>query len=481
MPNAFQFRSLLGMPPSETSRPASIKDEGSADPMAGLDPASLPASDLPAPPSRANRSQQIRDNLDMLMNQVEHARRDADQMMEEMSALEVSAGLATSLRRENDSLRNRLDDSTRETMAHASEAEGALREINRLKEDLTRIRADYEKSQREASANKLDAERIEDRLRATIASLDEAMRDLEMQREAKDKAEVDAACLRANLAERDRAQSNLLQQETELRMKTARLQSQNDELTDALSRKERSIFEASSQVQSQKDRIADLEADNEASRDELRVLGNKYSDLKVSQDTRLYSLNDGLNQERDSHRMTRKLLEEARDSNELLSDEVAALKAQGLHTATDQKKAQAELSSSRTQLREYGDKLKEAHFRLAAAEGDIQRLENALEAAKKDAISLRRQAGKSDQLLRENTDLHDKVASMQERAQRYRGSEFSSTAPSSNSFDNSDLMDDVPLILPNAKRASSGSAGGKKSASARVASSGQNVARIARR
>lgn len=452
MPNAFQFRSLLGRPPKRTSG----KVQGNA----------APGSDSRAPASRTSRSQAIRENLEMLMNQVEHARRDADQMMEEMSALEIDAGLAKSLRRENDSLREQLDDQTRETMAETAKSDGAAREINRLKEDITRIRADYEKSQREASANKLDAERIEDRLRSAIASLEETKRDLEMQREAKDKAEVDAACLRVNLAERDRAQSNLLQQETELRMQANKLQTQYDEVTEALARKERSFLEKASQVESQKDRIADLEADTEAAREELRIMGNKYSDLKVSQESRLYSLNDGLNQERESHQMTRKLLEEARDSNELLSDEITALKEQGLTATKDQQRAQRELSAARTQLREYGDKLKEAHLRLASAQGDIQRLENTLEDTKKDAITLRRQASKSDQLLRENTDLHDKVAGLQQRADRYRGH---------------DLIEEVPVMLSGAKRPTAASPSPEKEARPRITAAGQNVARIARR
>ncbi|UAB76854.1 hypothetical protein INR77_08290 [Erythrobacter sp. SCSIO 43205] len=460
MPNAFQFRSLLGKAPAKSSE--TLQGAETAAPRI-----SASASEhSPPEPSRAKRSQAIRDNLEMLMNQVEHARRDADQMMEEMSALEIDAGMAKSLRHENDALRDQLDDAAREIMAEAAKAQNASREINRLKEEVSRIRADYEKSQREASANKLDAERIEDRLRAATASLNETKRELEMQREAKEKAEVDAACLRANLAERDRAQSNLLQQETELRMQAAKLQTQYDEVTEALARKERSVLEKISQVESQKDRIADLEADNEAAREELRVLGNKYSDLKVSQESRIYSLNDGLNQERESHQMTRKLLEEARDSNELLSDEVATLKAQGLNSTQDQQKAQRELASARTQLREYGDKLKEAHFRLAAAEGDIQRLENALDDAKKDAISLRREASKSDQLLRENTDLHEKVASLQERLDRYRGSS---------------MADDVPVMLSSAKRSTRTASATAKSDDERVTSGAQNVARIVRR
>jgi chromosome segregation ATPase len=427
------------------------------------------ASDTDTPvvdpqPSRTARSLQVRENLDQLMRQIEHARHDADQMMEEMAALEVDAGQVATLKRENDVLREKLDTSNRETIAEASKAEGAGREIARLKDELERIRQDYEKSQREASANALDAERIEDRLRATVAAFGEAKRDLETLREAKDKVEVDAACLRANLAERDRAQSALMQTEAELRMQTAKLQTRYEEVTDALARKERSVLEKSAELASSKDRIADLEAEAVAARDELRILSNKYSDLKVSQDARIYSLNDGLEQERESHRMTRKLLEEERAKSDDLIDEIASLKEQATISGNDTQKMKRELNATRTQVHEYGDKLKEAHLHYAAAQSDIQRLESALEDAKKDSISLSRQANKSEQLLRENTDLHDKVASLQQRVDRYRGS---------------DLLDDVPIMLSSASHSPNRST--VKDKASTVATSTPNVARIRRR
>jgi len=467
MRNAFQFRSLLGMNQPETDISASKsahqrRDNVRSDDVPGGNAHS--ESDLHVPHSHANRSLQVRQNLDLLMRHIEHARHDADQMMEEMCALEVDAGQATALRRENDILRQKLDDSSREKIAEAARAESVGREITRLKEELARIRSDYEKSEREANANALDAERIEDQLRAAVNSLSETKRDLEMEREAKDKAEVDAACLRANLVERDRAQSTLLQQETELRMQAAKLQTQYEEVTDALVRKERSLLEKSAELEGTRDRIADIEAEAETSRDELRILNNRYSDLKVSQDSRIYSLNDGLSQERDSHRMTRKLLEETRMSNDAVSDENASLKDQATAMTKDNEKLKRELNALRSQIHEYGDKLKEEHIHFAAAQGDIQRLEATLEDTKKDAISLQRQASKSDQLLRENSDLHDKIASMQRSLDRYRHKE---------------LLDDVPILLSTATRETESPA--KKGKPATVSTTNQNVARIARR
>ncbi|MEO1222051.1 MAG: hypothetical protein AAFY42_11970, partial [Pseudomonadota bacterium] len=206
------------------------------------------------------------------------------------------------------------------------------------------------------------------------------------------------------------------------------------------------------------------EAEAASSRDELRVLNNKLSDLRVSQDARIYSLNDGLDQERESHRMTRKLLEEERAKSDDLIDEITSHKDQTAMASKDTQKMKRELTATRTQVHEYGDKLKEAHLQYAAAQSDIQRLEAALEDAKKDATSLGRQANKSDQLLRENTDLHDKVSSLQQRIERYRGK---------------DLLDDAPIMLSSASRRENPSR--ETSKANVVATSTPNVARIRRR
>lgn len=466
MPNAFQFRSLLGL--GNTSGPEDAANNSAAISANGLDTRNLSFAETqggaPVSQTRANRAVQARENLDVLMRQIEHARHDADQMIEDMSALEVTSGQANTLQRENAALREKLETSSREATEQSNAADSALREISRLKDELSRIRQDCETSQRAASANALDAERIEDRLQTALSALEETKRDLAAQRDAKDKAMVEAASLRANLAERDRVQSTLLQKETELRMQVAKLQSQNDEVSGSLNRKERSLLEKSAELDATRDRIAELEAEAGSSRDDMRSLGNKYSDLKVSQDARIFSLNDGLDQERESHRMTRKLLEEARLSNDELSDEIASLKDHTMTSTKDAQKLKRELGATRTQVHEYGDKLKETHLSYSAAQGDIQRLEAALDEAKRDAVTLRRQVNKTDQLLRENTDLHDKVASMQQSLDRYRGK---------------GLLDDTPIMLSSTKASVDEPA--KKSKAASHLGAGQNVARIARR
>lgn len=456
MANAFQFRSLLGM--SQTREDTRLEDLTS-EPV---------VNDPVATQSRGSRSMQVRDNLDVLMNQIEHARRDADQMIEDISALEVEAGQAASLRRENDALRDKLEDTSRETIAEATKAKEAAREIGRLKEDLSRLRADYEKSEREANANALDAERIGERLRSAVASLGEARREIETLRDAKDKAEVDASCLRANLAERDRAQNALMRQEKDLRMQVAKLTDQTQEVTDALSRKERVVLEKAAEIEAAKDRIAELETTAETSREEIRVLGNKYSELKISQEARIFALNDGLSQERESHRMTLKLLEEARSGNDLLSDENTLLKDRDTNSSRDAQKMKRELSATRAQVHEYGDKLKEAHLRIDSAHSDIQRLEMQLEEAKKDTVTLQRQANKSDQLLRENAQLHERLGQLQQSLERRR---------------DTDILGDVPIMLTNASKASmAGPAKATATATATVtATAAPNVARIRRR
>ncbi|MEP1421197.1 MAG: hypothetical protein ABJK59_05450 [Erythrobacter sp.] len=436
------------------------KDDTSSDDLENHHDVSAAMSVQP----RTTRPMQVRENLDVLMRQVEHARREADQMIEDMSALEVDAGQATALRRETESLRDKLEDASRETIAQVAKAKEASREVGRMKEEIGRIRTDYEKSQREANANALEAERIGDRLHTALESLNEAKRDIEALREAKDKAEVEASCLRTNLVERERAQAALMRQEQDLRMQVAQLKNQNEEITDALSRKERVVLEKSAEVDAAKDKIADLESNAESSREEIRVLGNKYSELKVSQESRIFALNDGLSQERESHRMTLRLLEEARTNNDTLNDDNAVLKDQNVISSRDAQKLKRDLTATRTQVHEYGDKLKEAHLRIDCAHGDIQRLETQLEDAKKDAVTLQRQANKFDQLLSENSELHEKLARMQQSLDRRRDPERTG---------------DLPIMLTSANAMTM--EGMHKDKVKATASASPNVARIRRR
>jgi hypothetical protein len=77
---------------------------------------------------------------------------------------------------------------------------------------------------------------------------------------------------------------------------------------------------------------------------------------------------------------------------------------------------------------------------------------------------LQRQANKSDQILRENADLHDKIANMQRSLERYRGTE---------------LLDDTPIMLSPTKRSSV--APSQKTKVNAASSPTPNVARIRRR
>lgn len=452
MANAFQFRSLIGMSqPASAGEPKHILDEGPLDKAHTSTP-------------RPNRSMQVRENLDILMRHIEHTRHDADQMMEEMAALEVDAGQTVKLQGEIGTLREELDASNREAMAQASMVETATRDAARLKGELERVRHDFEKSEREANANALDAQRIEDRLRSATKALDETRRDLEVQREAKDKAEVDAACLRANVTERDRAQNALMQKEKELRMQVAALQGQYDDASDALARKERIALEKSAELETARNHIADLEAEAHAARDEIRSLNGKYSGLKMSQDERIYSLNDELDSERESHRMIRMLLDEARAANERASEENTSLKSEARKIEQDTQRLTCELATARSQVHDYTDKLRGTHQQIASAHSDIQRLEAELEDAKKDASTWRRQANKSDELLRENAGLHDKIASMQQSLDQYRH-----RAP----------LDEAPIMLTSTHRPAPPAV--NKTKPAQLAAAGQNVARIRRR
>ena len=303
MANAFQLRSLRGSHAEESTADAKAEDVAQIDPPAPEVPERVPSGKLLG-------------NLDDLKRSLEHARRDADQMIGEMTALQVEASQIDGLKSENAELRNRLDQATSELDSKTAKVECGVREVARLKEEVARIRELYEASDSEASANAMKAAHLEDRLGITAKALDEAKRDLNVQREAREEAELDVECLRTALSERSEAHSALLRSQTELQTHKAKLQSQVDETTQGLRRKEQLIAEQSDELVDARDRIATLETQLEAAREELRIVKGKYSDLEASRDARIQALKDEIDEQHESNRLVRLELEEERARRE---------------------------------------------------------------------------------------------------------------------------------------------------------------------
>lgn len=305
MANAFQFRALRGSHPKE-----SITDAKAEDAIQSLP--SAPSQDAPV----TGPSGKLLGNLDDLKRSLEHARRDADQMIGEMSALEVEASQIDGLKSENAELRNRLDQATSELGSKTAKVECAMREVARLKEEVARIRELYEASDSEASANAMKAAGLEDRLGTATKALDEAKHDLKVQREAREEAELDVECLQTALAQRSEAHSALLRSQTELQTHNARLQSQVDETKHGLRRKEQLIAEQSDELVDARERVATLETQLEAAREELRIVKGSYSDLEASCEARILSLKDEIDVQHESNRLVRMELEEERARRE---------------------------------------------------------------------------------------------------------------------------------------------------------------------
>lgn len=305
MANAFQFRALRGSHAKESINDAKAEDATQSRPPA-------PSQDAPV----TGPSGKLLGNLDDLKRSLEHARRDADQMIGEMSALRVEAGQIAGLKIENEGLRARLDQTASELGSKAVKVECAMRDVVRLKEEVARIRDLYEASDSEASANAMKAAGLEDRLGTAMKALDEAKHELKVQREAREEAELDVECLQTALAQRSEAHSALLRSQTELQTHNARLQSQVDETTQGLRRKERLVAEQSDELGELRDRASRLEMEVEAAREELRIMKGKYSNLEASRDARIQALNDEVDEQRESNRLVRMELEEERARRE---------------------------------------------------------------------------------------------------------------------------------------------------------------------
>ena len=367
---------------------------------------------------------EITGNMDAIMRQMQIARADADQMIDQISILRVEAKMASRLRQENRKLAEQLDDLAQEMTAETEKRAEALRDLSRSEESRTRIATQLERSEKAASNANLEIDRIQDRLTSISAKLDDTQRELQANREARNKAEVDAASLRSNLSDRDQTLKNMTAKEAELRLQNEKDRAQLVELTETLGRRQRMLLERKTQCQEQADTIAQLEQQNEEAGEEFRALEAKHADLKLAHDARVYSLNNGLAQEQEGHRITRKLLDEMRSSSQVLTDENKYLKDQGVVLAQENQQMKQELGTTRSTIREYSDQLKDAHLRYSIAQDDVQRLESAVEKASKEARTLKRQADKADRVMQENEELQSRISSLQQSLERYRAYDY---------------------------------------------------------
>ena len=408
MPRLFSFLSPL-------SRDAEEQDPQPSDPKE--EPCPSPDQEKPMEEPSAGG---ISNSLNEVMRQMQHARAHADLLLDEMSELRIKAEMAAQLKSENLKLAQHLNDSVREVSEETQKRIEAERALARSEDSLSRVATRLESASKEVSTQSLEVERTRDMLDNVAVELRDTRQELQNQSDARKVAEVEAASLRTTLTERDSALQLLTAKEAELRLQAEKDKAELADANDTLSRTHRLLMERKAQCEDQADTISQLEQQCEATQEELRALEAKQSDLKLSHDARIYTLNSGHAQEQEGHRITRKLLDEMRASSQDLADENKYIKDQAASLAQENQQMKLELGSTRSTIREYGEQLKESHLRYTIAQDDVLRLESSVEKASKETRTLKRQAEKAERLTRENTELQVRISSLQQSLKRYR-------------------------------------------------------------
>ena len=371
--------------------------------------------------SQLGRAETLRSHLDATLERVQHARANADQLFAVICDLEAEAKQSGELVALNEDLTRRIEESQLEA-ARLAEGNGELSaELARLRHELERAQGAREEAQREASALYQASQREIERMSELASEITLLRADLDGARAAKEAIEVDCSSLRALLAEREASLRSLQAKETELRIAGEKDAGHIHELTRSAQRKDARIIELGGIIEKADKQIEQLEERHDRALEEQHQLEVRHRDLQIATESRIYSLTSSLSQEQAGHRVTRKLLDEMRSGGQMLADENKQLKDQALALAQENQQMKIELGGTRGTIREYGERLGELNLRYGAAQDDIARLEGALSEARKDARTLKRRANKVDDLQSENASLNDKLASLQNMLDQYRG------------------------------------------------------------
>ena len=419
------MRGVLGF--SKLIGKSSVPD--GTDNEVGLRP--LDASDLSAsgvapenapspPPAHLSRTQRLRINLEGALDQVQHARSEAEHMAEMLADYEAKARMLETLTARNEELARGVEDERFKSADLAAKNSELSREVARMLEDVKHAQGAVEETQAEVSSLTLARQRDADRMITLSSQISGLKANLVTAHEAKERAEVEGSGLRAALVERDHALSALHSKEAEWRLRAEKDASQMADLEHAGERKERRIAELTGAIEKEAKRIEELEERGDRALEEQRQLEIRYNDLNVSSESRLFTLSGALEQEQAGHRVTRKLLEEMRIQTQSIADENKQLKDQAVKLAQENQQMKHELGGTRGTIREYGERLSELNLRYSAAQDDIERLEASITDTKKETRRLNRRANKVDDLLSENASLHEKIKSLQQTVEHYR-------------------------------------------------------------
>jgi chromosome segregation ATPase len=406
---------------SDAAMPPLESGDAAASSASCTPPGALPiASPVASPPAHLARTTRLKGNLESAMDQVQHARFEAEQIAEMLADYEAKARLADTLGAKSAALAQELEDERFKAADLAAKTGELGRELARSHEDAARAQEAADQAKTQVDDLTLARQRDADRMLSLTVQISGLQAELGNVCEIRERAEVEGAGLRAALAEREQALALLHNKESEWRLRAEKDASQLADLEQAGERKERRIAELSGALEKSTRRIEELEERGERATEHQRQLEIRFDDFRVSSEGRIFTLSGALSQEQAGHRVTRKLLEEMRQQSQAITDENRQLKDQAVNLAQENQQMKRELGGSRGTIRDYGERLSELNLRYSAAQDDIARLETAMAEGKKEARRLKRRSARLDDLHSENSGLHEKIKSLHHSLDHYR-------------------------------------------------------------
>lgn len=378
------------------------------------------AAHTPSPPPGTDRAEALRGNLDAVMGTLRGAHEEAQDIARLITGLEAEAARVPALAEESRDLARRLDERTREAERLEARGEELAADLARAREETARAEAALDTAMRERGEFHRAHEDEKERARALSETVARLTREAEDTRAARERSEVEIARLTGALAERDRALEEARHANDEARLAAERDERRIAEGEEERARQDKRIGELSDSLAAEQRRTGELEDERESLREKARTLETARADLEIALEAKTYALTGELTQERSGHEVTRRLLEELRAESRALGEENRHLKDQSVAAARETEQVKQELGSTRSAIRDHGDRLGEVNRRFAATQDECARLEAALAEARKENRSLTRKVDRLGRVERENDELHEKLRALQDSLDHYR-------------------------------------------------------------
>ncbi|MEQ8410705.1 MAG: hypothetical protein RIB52_04030 [Erythrobacter sp.] len=378
------------------------------------------AKTAPSSPDRTERAEALRGQLDAVMGAMHDARADAEGIARLIAELESEAERVPGLAEENRDLARRLDERQREAERLEARGEELAADLARAREETGRAERRLETAMRERGEMHRAHEEARERARGLSETAARLTREADENRAAREQCEMEIARLRTTLGERDRALEEARHASDEARLAAERDAKRIAESEEHGAAQERRVGELSEKLATAQSRHERLEEEHETLRERARTLETARADLEIAFEAKAYALTGELTQERSGHEVTRRLLDEMREENRALGEENRNLKDQSVAMARETEQVKQELGSTRSAIRDHGDRLGEVNRRFAATQDECARLEKALAEARKDSRALARKVERLERVERENDELHEKMRGLQGSLDHYR-------------------------------------------------------------